>query len=279
MTQAARSEPLLAVCAGLGLLVGVVQQHLERLTRERHGGFRVVPGRRSRPPTASVTDQGASRRHRVAVADGDRDAVRHRGRQPGQGGRQVLRLPQAGAAHDARRPLSRTSRPSCRTGPTSSWSPATAAGLTARLKTFGIPVLSLPPAATLADAYAQYDQLGQATGHAPGGRGRGGAREDRRSPQIVRDAPKSNVGQTYYYELDQTYFSVTSSTFIGKVLGLLGLRNIADRAPSAASSGGYPQLVGRVHRAVEPRLGVPGRHHLLRADVRTRWRRDRDGRR
>ena len=50
------------------------------------------------------------------------------------------------------------------------------------------------------------------------------------------------MGQTYYYELDQTYYSVTSSTFIGKVLGLLGLRNIADQAPSAATSGGYPQL-------------------------------------
>ncbi len=60
--------------------------------------------------------------------------------------------------------------------------------------------------------------------------------------QIVREAPQANAGQTYYYELDPTYYSVTSSTFIGKILGLLGLRNIADSAPSAASSGGYPQL-------------------------------------
>src|SRR6202011_1736919 len=60
--------------------------------------------------------------------------------------------------------------------------------------------------------------------------------------QIVHDAPVLKTHPTYYYELDQTYFSVTSSTFIGKVLGLLGLRNIADAAASAASSGGYPQL-------------------------------------
>jgi iron complex transport system substrate-binding protein len=58
----------------------------------------------------------------------------------------------------------------------------------------------------------------------------------------VHRAPTSTRGQTYYYELDQTYFSVTSSTFIGKVLGLLGLHNVADSAASAASSGGYPQL-------------------------------------
>ena len=59
---------------------------------------------------------------------------------------------------------------------------------------------------------------------------------------IVQDAPKSDAGQTYYYELEPSYYSVTSSTFIGKVLGLLGLHDIADSAPSVASSGGYPQL-------------------------------------
>ncbi len=119
--------------------------------------------------------------------------------------------------------------------------PGDSSGLTARLKPFGIPVLSLPPASTLADAYAQYDQLGLATGHVQAAQAEA-ARVKAQIAQVVREAPKSNVGQTYYYELDQTYYSVTSSTFIGKVLGLLGLRNIADRAPSAASSGGYPQL-------------------------------------
>jgi iron complex transport system substrate-binding protein len=119
--------------------------------------------------------------------------------------------------------------------------PGDSSGLTARLKTFGIPVLSLPPAATLADAYEQYDQLGQATGHVQAARAEA-AHVKAQIAAIVRDAPRSNVGQTYYYELDQTYYSVTSSTFIGKVLGLLGLRNIADKASSAASSGGYPQL-------------------------------------
>jgi iron complex transport system substrate-binding protein len=119
--------------------------------------------------------------------------------------------------------------------------PGDSSGLTARLKTFDIPVLSLPPAATLADAYVQYDQLGLATGHVQAAKAEVSSVKSQVA-QIVREAPKSNVGQTYYYELDQTYFSVTSSTFIGKVLGLLGLRNIADRAPSAASSGGYPQL-------------------------------------
>jgi iron complex transport system substrate-binding protein len=119
--------------------------------------------------------------------------------------------------------------------------PGDSSGLTGRLKTFGIPVLSLPPATTLGDAYEQYDQLGQATGHVQAAKAEA-AHVKSQIAQIVAEAPKSNVGQTYYYELDQTYYSVTSSTFIGKLLGLLGLHNIADRAPSAASSGGYPQL-------------------------------------
>ena len=45
---------------------------------------------------------------------------------------------------------------------------------------------------------------------------------------------------TFYHELDPTYFSVTSSTFIGQVYAMLGLTNIADEAEGAGS--GYPQL-------------------------------------
>jgi iron complex transport system substrate-binding protein len=109
-----------------------------------------------------------------------------------------------------------------------------------QLSTLGIPVLELAAAATLADAYAQYGELGAATGHKAQA-----ATEvthiKTQIAQIVHSSPKAH-GATYYYELDPTYFSVTSSTFIGKVLGLLGLKNIADTASSAASSGGYPQL-------------------------------------
>jgi iron complex transport system substrate-binding protein len=54
--------------------------------------------------------------------------------------------------------------------------------------------------------------------------------------------PPHSKPLTYYYELDQTYYSVTSSTFIGKLLGLLGMKSIADAAKGAAASGGYPQL-------------------------------------
>ena len=59
-------------------------------------------------------------------------------------------------------------------------------------------------------------------------------------------------GLTYYYELDDTYYSVTSDTFIGNLLGLLGMKNIADEAKGASS--GYPQLSAEYIVAADPDL-------------------------
>ena len=47
-------------------------------------------------------------------------------------------------------------------------------------------------------------------------------------------------GTSFYYELDDTFYSVTSKTFIGQLFELLGLENIADAV--GEGSGGYPQL-------------------------------------
>ena len=57
---------------------------------------------------------------------------------------------------------------------------------------------------------------------------------------------------TYYYELDDTYYSVTSDTFIGAVLGVLGMKNIADAAKGASS--GYPQLSAEYIVQADPDL-------------------------
>ena len=47
------------------------------------------------------------------------------------------------------------------------------------------------------------------------------------------------IGETYY-ELDQTFFSVTSVTFIGHLFARLGMVNIAD--PADPDGFGFPQL-------------------------------------
>ena len=73
-------------------------------------------------------DQGTPPCHRVAVTDGDRDALRHRGREPGEGRRQVLRLSPGSTPNRISTSCSRTSRPSSRTDPTSWSCRATAPG-------------------------------------------------------------------------------------------------------------------------------------------------------
>jgi iron complex transport system substrate-binding protein len=115
-------------------------------------------------------------------------------------------------------------------------------GLDRGLRALGIPVLSDPAATDLAQEYQQFAELGEATGHSSQAATEVASIKSSIS-RIVAATPKPRAG-SYYYELDQTYYSVTSSTFIGQVLGLLGLKSIADSAKGAAASGGYPQLSG-----------------------------------
>jgi cobalamin transport system substrate-binding protein len=115
-------------------------------------------------------------------------------------------------------------------------------GLVSGLAKLGIPVLIEPAVSTLDGVYAQLGQLGQATGHA--------AQAQRvvtgMKAQIAADV--ANVKETarknlsYFWELSANpYYSATSSTFIGQIVGLFGLKNIADAADKS-SDAGYPQL-------------------------------------
>jgi iron complex transport system substrate-binding protein len=106
---------------------------------------------------------------------------------------------------------------------------------------FSIPVLYLPAPPGLSGVYSEFDELGRATGHV-GQAERENATLRTQISQIVASVPKHAQPISYYYELDQTYYSVTSATFVGSLLALLGMKSIADTASGAASSGGYPQL-------------------------------------
>jgi iron complex transport system substrate-binding protein len=114
-------------------------------------------------------------------------------------------------------------------------------GLEKKLAALSIPVLDLAAPADVNGEYSEFEQLGRATGHVAQAR-REVATLRSQLAQIVASVPKRSKPLTYYYELDQTYYSVTSSTFVGSLLSLLGMKSIADAASSAASSGGYPQL-------------------------------------
>ena len=107
------------------------------------------------------------------------------------------------------------------------------------LEELGVPLLVQPAVTTLDEAYAQFEQLGVATGHVAES-----AEEVERIRSRIKDLvasiPEFEESPTYYHELDDTYFSITSKTFIGQIYRLAGLENIADRAKKAGT--GYPQL-------------------------------------
>ena len=123
-------------------------------------------------------------------------------------------------------------------------------GLGSSLKKLGIPALQLDAAASLDDVYGQIETLGQATGHVPEAATLAGTMRST-IQGIVANADMS-AGLTFYYELDDTYYSVTSNTFIGQLFSQLGLTNIADQAKKASS--GYPQLSGEYIIAANPDL-------------------------
>jgi iron complex transport system substrate-binding protein len=113
--------------------------------------------------------------------------------------------------------------------------------LAARMKALAIPVIVLPTAAKLSDVYTEMDELGQATGHTQQAL-QVDASIRTQLQRIVSSVPHRSSPLTYYYELSPDYYSITSTTFVGQLLTLIGLRSIADSASDAAKSGGYPQL-------------------------------------
>jgi iron complex transport system substrate-binding protein len=110
-----------------------------------------------------------------------------------------------------------------------------------QLTALKIPVYQMPAANTLDDTYQQLTDLGTLTDHA------NEAAEEAKQikdsvAKLVAEVPKRAKPLTYYYELDQTFYSVTSKTFIGSLFAMAGLQNIADPADADGKAGGYPQL-------------------------------------
>ena len=107
------------------------------------------------------------------------------------------------------------------------------------LEKLGIPALMQPAAVQLEDTYQQISDLGLATGKTE-------EAEDlvesmkKEITEVLETVPEFEDPPTYYHELEQTYFTLTSKTFAGEIYSLLGLENIADAADTEGS--GYPQL-------------------------------------
>ena len=123
--------------------------------------------------------------------------------------------------------------------------------ISAQLEQLGIDVVVAPPAKNLDEAYAQIAELGDATGH----REQADELVDEmrsRIEELTSSVPQPKAPLTYYHELDNTLYSVTSKTFIGQLYSLVGLRNVAD--PADKSGGGYPQLSAEYLVKADPDL-------------------------
>ena len=122
--------------------------------------------------------------------------------------------------------------------------------IVAGLAKIHVPVLLLPAPKTIDGAYAIWNRIGAATGHAAQAK----ALVESTQAQIrtiVAHAPHWFAPVSYYYEVDQTYYTATSHTFIGSLLRQFGISNIADPADSVAA-GGYPQLSAEQVLAADP---------------------------
>ncbi|XVV13004.1 ABC transporter substrate-binding protein [Actinoplanes sp. CA-131856] len=113
--------------------------------------------------------------------------------------------------------------------------------IVSQLEKLKIPVFRTPAAKTLDETYQQIEQLGTLTGHSSEA-GTVTSQMAKDIETIVAGVPKRTTPLSYYYELDPTFFTVTSTTFIGEVFSLFGMTNIADPADADGSKGGYPQL-------------------------------------
>ncbi len=113
--------------------------------------------------------------------------------------------------------------------------------LDASLTKIGIAVLALPAAKTLQDTYDEIAQLGEVTGHEAQA-AKVVATMKSEVKALLADVPVRSQPLTFFHELDNTLYSVSSATFIGSLYKMVGLENIADAADADGSSGGYPQL-------------------------------------
>jgi len=130
-----------------------------------------------------------------------------------------------------------------------SYSPKDFAGALAKAH---IRVLLQPFAVSFKDAYAQMLQLGKVTGHVKEATALV-ARMKARIAKLVRSAPKKAL--TVYDELTPDYYSATGASIIGEIFKLFGLKNIADAAPGASSTGAV-QLSAEYIVSADPDLIV-----------------------
>ena len=127
--------------------------------------------------------------------------------------------------------------------------------LVAGLEAVGIPTIVQFTATSLDDVYSQVADLGVATGQIDGA---AEVNDQIRAgiEKAVAEAPATETPVRIYHELDDTFYSATSSTFIGQMYELLGMTNVADVMDADGSNFGYPQLSPEYLIEADPQMIV-----------------------
>lgn len=120
------------------------------------------------------------------------------------------------------------------------------------LEQAGVPSLLMPSAATLDDMYAQIADLGIATGQIDGAAALNASIQA--DLAAIAESATADTDVRVYHELDQTFYSASSGSFIGQIYTMLGATNIADEADTDGY--GYPQLAPEYILEADPTLIV-----------------------
>jgi iron complex transport system substrate-binding protein len=126
-------------------------------------------------------------------------------------------------------------------------------GIVGALESVGVTVVHLAAATAFDDVVDQIRMIGAITGHVDAADRLAAELEDR-IERIAASSAGTDAVSTYYHELDPSFYSITSSTFIGEMYGLLGLVSIADAAD--VDGFGYPQLQAEYILDADPDLIV-----------------------
>jgi iron complex transport system substrate-binding protein len=122
-----------------------------------------------------------------------------------------------------------------------------------KLTAVGVKVIEQDPPLNLAGALEQIRQLGSLTGHVKKADALATSIKSTITKDIASVPKHRGKTLTAYYELDTTYYSLTSSTFVGSLLKALGVVNIAD-AKNTTADAGYPPLSAEYIVSADPKM-------------------------
>ncbi len=115
-----------------------------------------------------------------------------------------------------------------------------------------IPVLFQPAAGSFDDTYDQVAQLGEATGQLE--QAAAVNAEIRQGiDDVVATLPETGSDVRVFHEIDDSFYTATSNSFIGQVYATLGFENVADPLDDGS---GFPLIDGEAIIAADPTLIV-----------------------